>query len=114
MPSRRRTCPRITAGKTADGLAGSVRRWKSAIFAPRRAFQFVSIAVAVVLGSPAAQAQVDVTPPTVSITKPASGTTYTAAQQVVIWMAASDNVGVQRVELYDGATLKVTLTAAPY
>src|SRR3990172_3975075 len=56
----------------------------------------------------------DTTAPTVSISSPASGTTYTAAQTVTITASASDNVGVTKVEFYDGATLKGTDTASPY
>jgi hypothetical protein len=50
----------------------------------------------------------------VSITSPASGTTYTTAQTVTISASASDNVGVTKVEFYDGATLKGTDTSSPY
>src|SRR5262249_40883482 len=56
---------------------------------------------------------VNTVPPTVSITSPAA-TTYTAAQTVTITASASDNVGVTRVEFYDGATLMGTVTSAPY
>ena len=45
----------------------------------------------------------------------ASGTSpYTTSQTVTITAVASDNVGVTRVEFYDGATLKGTYTSAPY
>ena len=57
---------------------------------------------------------IEVTPPTVSITSPASGTTYTTAQTVTISASASDNVGVTRVEFRDGGVLRGTDTAAPY
>ena len=57
---------------------------------------------------------IDNTPPTVSITSPASGTAYTTDQNVTIAAAASDNVGVAKVEFYDGATLKGTDTTSPY
>ncbi|MFH1026092.1 MAG: Ig-like domain-containing protein, partial [Nitrospirota bacterium] len=56
----------------------------------------------------------DTTPPSVSITSPPSGTTYTTAQSVTITASASDNVGVTRVEFYDGTVLKATDTSAPY
>src|SRR5262249_56334881 len=56
---------------------------------------------------------IDTVAPTVSITSPAA-TTYTAAQTVTITATASDNVGVTRVEFYDGTTLKSTATTAPY
>ena len=56
----------------------------------------------------------DTTPPTVSITSPANNTTYTSAQTVIITASASDNVGVTKVEFYDGATLQGTDTASPY
>ena len=59
-------------------------------------------------------ATTDTTAPTVSLSSPTSGTTYTIAQTVAITASASDNVGVSKVEFYDGATLKGTDTAAPY
>ena len=52
--------------------------------------------------------------PTVSITSPPSGSTYTSAQTVTISASASDNVGVTKVEFYKGATLRGTDTSAPY
>ena len=54
------------------------------------------------------------TPPTVSITSPVSGTTYTSAQTVTLAAAASDDLGVARVEFYDGTALRATVTTAPY
>ena len=59
-------------------------------------------------------AAADTTKPTVSITSPASGASYTTAQTVTINASASDNVGVSRVDFYDGATLKGSDTTAPY
>src|SRR5215831_5823466 len=56
----------------------------------------------------------DTQPPTVAISSPASGSTYTSAQTVTLTATASDNVGVTRVEFWDGTTLKGTATAAPY
>jgi hypothetical protein len=56
----------------------------------------------------------DTIAPTVSITSPAPGTTYTTAQTVTITANASDNVSVARVEFYDGTTLKATDTSYPY
>ncbi len=56
----------------------------------------------------------DTTFPTVSISSPTTGTSYTSAQTVSIQATASDNVGVAKVEFYDGATLKGTDTSSPY
>ena len=56
----------------------------------------------------------DVTPPTVSITSPSNNTTYTSAQTVIITASASDNVGITKVDFYDGATLQGTDTASPF
>jgi subtilisin family serine protease len=54
----------------------------------------------------------DTTPPTVAITAPGAGAVVTGT---VTWSAtASDNVGVTKVELRDGATVVTTLTASPY
>ncbi len=56
----------------------------------------------------------DTTPPTVSITSPASDTTYSSAQSVTLAATASDDVGVAAVQFYDGATLLHTDTTSPY
>jgi hypothetical protein len=57
---------------------------------------------------------IDTTPPSVNLTAPAGGTTFTTVQTVKITAAASDNVGVVKVEFYDGSTLKGTAATAPY
>jgi subtilisin family serine protease len=54
----------------------------------------------------------DVTPPTVSITSPASGTTV--SKSVNITTSSSDNVGVVSVDLYVDNVLNATSTAAPF
>jgi PKD repeat protein len=56
----------------------------------------------------------DTSAPTVSITGPGSATTFSATQTVAITAAASDNVGVTRVEFYDGTTLLGTDASPPY
>jgi titin len=56
----------------------------------------------------------DTEPPSVSITSPPSGSTYTSAQTVPINVSASDNVGVTMVRFYDNGSLKYTDTTAPY
>ncbi|HOW86895.1 MAG TPA: M6 family metalloprotease domain-containing protein [Candidatus Aminicenantes bacterium] len=50
--------------------------------------------------------------PTAAITSPASGVTVYGSIPVAV--TAGDDVAVERVELYGGATLVQTLTAAPY
>jgi hypothetical protein len=61
-----------------------------------------------------ARVTTDTNAPTVSITSPASGTTYTNAQSIPISVNATDNVAVVRVEFFDGGVLKNTDTTAPY
>ncbi len=57
----------------------------------------------------------DTTPPTVSITSPVSGTTYTSAQTVTITATASANAGITKVEFYDSiSNLITTVMSAPY
>jgi subtilisin family serine protease len=51
-------------------------------------------------------------PPTVSLTAPAAGATVTGS--VTVSATASDNVGVTKVEFYDGATLVGSDTTSPY
>jgi len=57
---------------------------------------------------------VDTTAPSVSITSPTSGTSISSAQTVSITASAQDNVGVSKVEFYDGTTLKGTDTTSPF
>ncbi len=68
-----------------------------------------SAPVAVVVNVPASN---DTTPPTVSLT--ASSGNVTAAGAMTLTATAADNVGVIKVEFYEGATLLGTATAAPY
>jgi hypothetical protein len=54
-------------------------------------------------------------PPTVSLTAPATGTTYTAPATVAMSATAADSDGtVAKVEFYQGSTLLATDTASPY
>jgi len=54
-------------------------------------------------------------PPTVSLTAPALGTTYTAPASVALTASASDSDGtISKVEFYSGSTLLGTDTTAPY
>ena len=54
-------------------------------------------------------------PPTVSLTAPAIGATYTAPASVTLSAAATDSDGtIQKVEFYSGNALLGTATAAPY
>ena len=54
----------------------------------------------------------DWTPPTVSLTAPASGATVSGT--VTVSANASDNVGVAKVEFYDGSTLVGSDISAPF
>ena len=54
----------------------------------------------------------DTTPPTVSITSPANGTTMSGI--TTITATASDNVGVTKVDFYVDSVLKATDTTSPY
>jgi hypothetical protein len=54
----------------------------------------------------------DTTPPTVSITSPASNASVSGT--VAITASASDNVGVSKVEFYVNGSLQTTVTASPY
>lgn len=56
----------------------------------------------------------DATPPTASITAPADASIYTSAQTVNIAASVTDNIGISKVEFYDGATLKGADTVSPY
>jgi 3-phytase len=56
----------------------------------------------------------DTTPPSVSLTGPAAGTTFTSPQTVTVSASASDDTGVAQVEFYDNGVLKSTDTTSPY
>lgn len=56
----------------------------------------------------------DTTAPTVSLSAPANGASYTTVQTVAINATAADAVGVVRVEFHDGTTLLGTDTTSPY
>ena len=56
----------------------------------------------------------DTTDPTVAIDTPASGSTVASAQTVTISATAADNERVERVEFYDGVSLRATDSTAPY
>lgn len=56
----------------------------------------------------------DIVAPGVSLTAPANGAIYTTAQTVGITASASDNVGVTKVDFYDGAAILGTSTSSPY
>ena len=54
-------------------------------------------------------------PPTVSLTNPASGATFSAPAAITLTASASDVDGtITKVEFYQGATLLETVTTAPY
>ncbi len=72
------------------------------------------VSLAVNIAAPVAVPPSDTTAPTVSISSPAANTTYTSAQTVTIAASASDNVGVSKVEFYDGSILKGTDTSSPF
>jgi hypothetical protein len=57
---------------------------------------------------------IDDVAPNVSISNPVNGVTYTAEQSVNISAAASDNVGIVKVEFYDNGILRSTDMEAPF
>ena len=56
----------------------------------------------------------DTTPPTVSISSPASARTYLNSQTVTITATAADDIAIAEVDFYDGATLRGSASSAPY
>jgi hypothetical protein len=57
---------------------------------------------------------VDTIAPTVSITSPASKAVYATAQTVTVAASATDNIGVAKVEFYDGSVLLGTDATLPF
>jgi hypothetical protein len=70
-----------------------------------------SFTVTVQTGACSAQTS-DTTAPSASVSSPATGSTVSGTTSVAV--AASDNVGVTKVELYVNGTLQATDTASPY
>jgi len=56
----------------------------------------------------------DTLAPTTAITSPANGTTVAKRSSITIQASASDAVGVVRVDVYVGTTLKCSDSSAPY
>ena len=56
----------------------------------------------------------DTIPPTVAITSPANGASYTVGASVTVTVSASDNVGLVKTELYVDGVLTATDTASPW
>lgn len=56
----------------------------------------------------------DTTPPTVSITSPTNGTSFTKGASLPILVNASDNIGVDKVELLVNGSLNTTITHSPF
>ena len=75
---------------------------------------FMTLLSALLISSAAQAGPKDRTQPTVAITSPTSGMTYTTAQTVIITASASDNYGVSRVEFYRNSVWQGTDTSAPY
>ena len=62
----------------------------------------------------AAYNSADTTPPVVSITNPAQGSTVAKKSNVMLSAVATDNVGVARVEFYVNGSLQCTDASTPY
>ncbi len=77
-----------------------------------RIIQVAGLSLMVFLAACGGGGGADTTKPTVSLT--ASSTNVTAAGNITLTATASDNVGVARVEFYDGATKIGEDTTAPY
>ena len=52
--------------------------------------------------------------PTVSMTSPTAGASFTAGDNVTLQATASDSDGISKVEFYRGSTLIGTDTTSPY
>jgi parallel beta-helix repeat protein len=57
---------------------------------------------------------VDTTAPAVRLTAPTAGTTYTAEQSVAVTAAATDDVGVTKVDFYDNGVYQGTEDTSPF
>ncbi|WP_375764763.1 Ig-like domain-containing protein [Archangium gephyra] len=98
------TAPYVVSWDTATVANGSVTL-------TTRAYDMVGN----VTVSAARTVTVDNTAPTVAITSPANGTSFSFLTfSTTIQASASDNVGVTQVVFYDGATVIGTDTTAPY
>lgn len=79
-------------------------------------YSYLPLALILTWAHPAAWAgSTPNTPPTVSLTAPLNGATYTAPATITLSATASDSNGsITKVEFYQGTTLIGTRTAAPY
>jgi len=77
--------------------------------------RLLRLAMGVVVALGCASAMAKNVPPTVALTAPSNGASFTAPVNVTISAAASDSDGtVSKVDFYSGTTLLSTVTAAPY
>src|SRR5262245_38677173 len=103
------TATRNTTAYEDTGLAaGATYYYRVRAFGKGKSFSAYSNEASATTVAP------DTTAPSVVISSPASGTSYTTAQTVMVTATASDNVGATRVEFYDGATLRCTAMTAAY
>ena len=101
------TSPYTTTWNTATATPGAHTLTARAYDTVGNVTDSAPINVTVTTGPPP-----DTTPPTVAVTAPAAGAVLTGT--VAFTATASDNVGVTKVELRDGATVVATLTTSPY
>jgi myo-inositol-hexaphosphate 3-phosphohydrolase len=73
-----------------------------------------STAPRLVVDQASTSSSTDTTAPSVSITSPLNGTTFTSAQTVSATTSVSDNVGVSKVEFYDNGLYQGTEDTAPF
>jgi len=97
----------------ADGVSGGngVYAYGASSAFPSQTWSATNYWVDVVF-SPATTTTGDTTAPAVSVTAPTGGSTVSGS--VTVTAAASDNVGVSKVEFYVNGALQATDTATPY
>lgn len=100
----------VRVGIIADTLAEPDETFKVLLSNPTGGATLGSITQAIITITNVS----DAVAPTASITSPAAGAAIVAAGTVAVTATAQDNVGVSRVEFYDGNTLKATDSTVPY
>ena len=92
-------------------LSGNLATINATAFDARGNSRTTEVNIGVVAGS--SSSPTDVTPPSVTITYPANGTTVASGPQTVT-VNASDNVGVTLVKIFLNGELRCQDTVAPY
>jgi len=107
------TSKSVDVGIIADAVTESDETFKVLLSNPSGGAVLGSVTEATITIKDSTVAPVDQAP-SVQISSPANGASYTSAQAVVITASAQDDQGVTKVEFYKDGSLVATDSSAPY